>query len=83
MVSLMQDYETRATPEGELARDADLLECLFQAREYQVQGYPDVEDWITNCYAGLQSPSAKRLADACLLTKPSEWWQGLKALANK
>ena len=76
--ALVGEYEERAFPEGELARDADLLECLVQAREYQVQGYADAEDWITGCYAGLKSAAAKTLADACLRVEPREWWQGLK-----
>ena len=79
VVSFMNDYETRKSPEGDMAHDADLLECIFQAREYQVQGYPDVQDWIKNCYAGLRSKAAKSLADSCLHTEPNEWWQGLKA----
>lgn len=78
--SLVREYEGRAIPEGELARDADLLECIVQAREYQVQGYVDAEDWITGCYASLKTKSAKSLADACLRVEPREWWQGLKII---
>ncbi|GCE06118.1 HD domain-containing protein [Dictyobacter aurantiacus] len=78
ILSFFDDYEGRRSPEGILARDADLLECIVQAREYQVQGYPDTQDWITNCYAGLQTDVAKNLAEACLHTEPKEWWQGLK-----
>ncbi len=52
--------------------------ALFRAREYQTQGFGDTEDWIKSCYAGLQSETAKTLADACLQTEPRSWWQGLK-----
>ncbi len=76
--SLFQEYEERLSLEAKLARDADLLECIFQAREYQSQGYPDVQDWITSCYAGLQTETARNLAEACLHTEPKEWWEGLK-----
>ncbi len=78
ILSLFQEYEESASLEGQLARDADLLECIFQAREYQVQGYVDVQDWIDNCYAGLKTDVAKNLAAACLHVEPKEWWQGLK-----
>ena len=76
--ALFDDYEARRSLEGKLAHDADLLECIFQAREYQAQGYVDVEDWITNCRAGLQTDVAKKLAEACLHIEPKDWWQGLK-----
>ncbi|MDQ2906677.1 MAG: HD domain-containing protein [Chloroflexota bacterium] len=75
---LFDDYERKKSLEGQIAHDADLLECIFQAKEYQAQGYNDTEDWITNCYAGLETESAKTLAKACLQTEPKEWWQGLK-----
>jgi len=78
ITALVQQYEERAPIEGRLARDADLLECVLQAREYQTQGFEDAEDWIKSCYAGLQSEAAKTLADACLRTEPKDWWQGLK-----
>jgi putative hydrolase of HD superfamily len=78
VVSFFQDYEERASLEGQLAHDADLLECIFQAREYQTRGYADADDWIEGCYADLKSKSAKDLADACLQVEPREWWKGLK-----
>lgn len=76
--NLFQEYEERSSLEAKLARDADLLDCIFQAREYQSQGYPDTQDWITNCYTGLQTETARNLAEACLHTEPKEWWEGLK-----
>jgi len=78
VISLVHDYEERGTLEGQLAHDADLLECIFQAREYQAQGYADADDWITGCYAGLKTKAAKDLADTCLQVEPREWWKGLK-----
>jgi putative hydrolase of HD superfamily len=78
LLALFHDYEGRESLEGKLARDADLLECILQAREYQKQGHADVQDWITNCVAGLRTDAAKHLAEACLRVEPGSWWQGLK-----
>lgn len=78
ITSLVHEYEERSPLEGKLARDADLLECILQAREYQTQGYTDADDWIKGCYVSLQTETAKDLADACLRVEPREWWQGLK-----
>jgi putative hydrolases of HD superfamily len=83
VIALMQEYEGKTSLEGQIAHDADLLECIFQAREYQAQGHTATQDWITNCYAGLTTQSAKNLAEACLKVEPSEWWQGLKVLTGK
>jgi putative hydrolase of HD superfamily len=78
IASLFHDYEERESLESVIAHDADALECLIQAREYQVQGYAEVQDWIDNCYAALKTASAKKLAEASLHVEPQEWWQGLK-----
>ncbi|HLZ63405.1 MAG TPA: HD domain-containing protein [Ktedonosporobacter sp.] len=80
ITAFFEEYEERLSLEGKLAHDADLLECLIQAREYQQQGYVAVDDWITNCFAGLQTEVAKSVADACLRTEPYGWWQGLKII---
>ena len=80
VLSFFEEFENEVSPEAKLARDADLLECLIQAREYQALGYHDVADWITNAQAALTTELAKRIAAACLKTNPNEWWQGLKAL---
>jgi putative hydrolase of HD superfamily len=66
------------TKESVIARDADHLECLVRAREYQEVGYAEVKDWIANSRKRLRTASAKRLAKACIEVKPQEWWEGLK-----
>ncbi len=78
VLSLMHDYEGGESLEARIAHDADRLECLMQAREYQVQGYADVQDWIDGCRAGLKTESARNLAEASLQVEPNAWWQGLK-----
>jgi putative hydrolase of HD superfamily len=75
---LFSEMEEGASREAKAARDADILECLIQAREYQALGIKDVADWIRNCRAALRTDSAKKIAEACLEMEPSEWWKGLK-----
>ena len=79
VASFFEEFEKEVSPEAKLARDADLLECLIQAREYQALGYQDVADWILNAQTALITESAKAIAAECLRTEPKEWWQGLKA----
>ena len=83
VTSMISEFEQAVSLEAQVARDADLLECLVQAREYQALGYHDVVDWILNAQAALTTESAKKIAAECLMTEPKEWWQGLKALGGK
>lgn len=76
--NLGQEYEQKESLEARLAHDADRLECMIQAREYQVQGYQDVQDWIDGCRAGLRHEVSQQLADACLTIEPKAWWTGQK-----
>lgn len=66
------------TLEHELAKEADVLECLIQALEYQRQGYQDVDVFINSNYDRLKHPAAIELADACLKTPPAAWWKAFK-----
>lgn len=79
IAALVEEYEERSTREGLLAREADLLECIFQAREYQVRGYIEAERWIEECYQTLKTEEAKELARTCATMLPSEWFQSLKS----
>jgi putative hydrolase of HD superfamily len=80
---MISEFEQAVSLEAQVARDADLLECLIQAREYQTLGYRDVADWILNAQAALTTESAKKIAAECLRTEPKDWWQGLKSLEGK
>jgi putative hydrolase of HD superfamily len=79
IMSLFEEFEKEISPEAKVVRDADLLECIVQAREYQALGYGDVIDWIFNAQKALKTDPAKRIAAECINTEPKEWWQGLKA----
>lgn len=79
---LVHEYEGKESLESRVAHDADALECLIQAREYQVQGYGEVQDWIDNSYKALKTESARKLAEASLHVEPQEWWQGLKKIVT-
>lgn len=77
--SALSELEVSASLEARVVHDADLLECLLQAREYQAQGNAAVEDWIQSCLTELTTESAQRLGEQALTMPPSAWWDGLKA----
>jgi len=75
----ISDLKNCKSLEAKVANDADQLECLLQAREYQSQGFC-VLDWITSCNNNLKTDSAKELAKSCLQIEPNDWWDKLKKL---
>jgi putative hydrolases of HD superfamily len=79
LVAVVTEYEDRVSLEATLARDADKLECLLQAREYQAAGYADVPPWIETSAAALRSSTAKRLGELCQQVAPREWWAAAAA----
>jgi putative hydrolases of HD superfamily len=69
----VSEYETGETAEAVCARDADKLECILQAREYQDQGHQNLQPWIDSSLASLHTATAKRLASEALTQNPLEW----------
>lgn len=74
IASLMHEMLKRDSIDSLVARDADKLECLFQAREYQSQGFADVDVFISHIMGSLTTDSAKKIAQTCLRVEPKEWW---------
>ena len=72
------EYEAAETPEARCARDADKLECLLQAREYQEQGHANVQPWIDSSLAALTTTSAKRLAHEAMAQSSLDWLERAK-----
>ena len=67
------EYEAQQTPEARCAKDADKLECLIQAIEYQDAGYARAQGWIDSSRSSLRTDTARRIADAALHTSPLAW----------
>jgi putative hydrolases of HD superfamily len=68
----VSEYEAGETPEAICARDADKLECLLQAREYQDQGHQNLQPWIDSSLASLRTATAKQLASEALVQNSLE-----------
>ncbi|WP_433872194.1 HD domain-containing protein [Saccharopolyspora sp. CA-218241] len=63
-----------ATPESQCSRDADKLEALLQAREYQREGYTQLDEWVRSSAEAMTTATGKALAAAALDVSPGEWW---------
>lgn len=72
------EYEAAETQEARCGRDADKLECLLQAREYQEQGHTNVQPWIESSLAALTTASAKQLAHEAMAQNSLDWLERAK-----
>lgn len=75
---LAGEFEAGETLEGQVARDADKIETLLQAAEYQAQGH-DTAAWRESSIAALRTASAKQLAQAITSADPHDWWAAFAA----
>ena len=72
----VQEYEAGETPEARCARDADKLEMLLQAREYEAQGHRDVRPFIDSALSRLHTTTGRKLAEEALAEPPHGWLAG-------
>jgi putative hydrolase of HD superfamily len=75
------EYEAGETLEARCARDADKLDCLLQAREYQEQGHANVQPWIDTSVAVLATSSAKQIACEAITQNSLSWLERAKQAA--
>ncbi len=70
-----REYDSQTSPESHVARDADILECLVQAKEYHQAGYVGAKKFLTLAPQFLKTPTAKTLWRALKKWDASHWWQ--------
>ena len=73
IAALYSEGAAKDSPEARIAKDADRLECLIQAREYEDRGHHATREWIENAMASLETESAKKIAAECSSADPVDW----------
>ncbi len=68
------EVEAKETPESICARDADKLDCLLRAREYQAAGYQLMQPWVDTMVAAVRTRTGKELAERAQRVSPGSWW---------
>jgi len=74
---LREEHDGQRTPEGRIARDADILECLIQAKEYADLGYKTAEKFFRKAPEHLKTKSAKKLWKSARKWDSGTWWEKL------
>jgi len=75
MTSLRRDYEAQKTKEAIVARDADILECLLQAKEYYDSGYLKARKFFKTAPDHLKTKSAKKCWNQIKNWDSGRWWE--------
>jgi 5'-deoxynucleotidase YfbR-like HD superfamily hydrolase len=75
---LTAEFEAAETIEAKVAKDADKIETLLQAVEYQAQGH-DTGPWQETSIAALRTDAGKQLARAISTADPNTWWSAFAA----
>lgn len=71
------EYRLQKTKESIVARDADILECLIQAKEYKEHGYKEAFRFMKKAPSKLKTKSAKKLWSLAKTMDLNKWWERL------
>jgi putative hydrolase of HD superfamily len=84
IAAVIAEHESAKGPEpsaeARCSRDADKLELLLQAREYQAQGNGLMQPFIESARAALVTATGRALAESACRVDPTAWWE---TFANK
>lgn len=72
-----KDYDAQQSRESLVARDADILECLVQAKEYTDAGHTKARKFFQCAPGFLKTKSAKALWKKVLKWDTSLWWENV------
>jgi putative hydrolase of HD superfamily len=74
---ILNNYDKQASKEALIARDADILECVLQAKEYFDFGHAKTKPFI-NVGSFLKTKSAKSIFKQIPSWDSQNWWLNLK-----
>lgn len=74
---MRREYRRQASKESLIARDADILECLIQAKEYHEHGFKEAVKFTRKAPQHLKTKSARRLWRLARKSNLNEWWERL------
>jgi len=77
LTDLRKDYRKQKSKASVIARDADILECLIQAKEYYEHGFKEAVKFMKKAPSFLKTPSACKLWRLAKATNLNEWWEKL------
>lgn len=70
-------YDSQETPEAIVARDADILECLVQAKEYLDNGHAPAKSFFRKAPEYLKTKTALTLWKSLKEWDSHHWWENV------
>ena len=77
LANLRCEYDAQDSAESIIARDADILECLLQAKEYSDSGYAGARYFFRRAPRFLRSRSARLLWKHMKKWDSNRWWRSV------
>jgi len=77
LTALRDEYDRQETRESQVARDADILECLIQAKEYLDAGYQEAGHFFDRAPEHLETETAQKFWKNISTWDSSSWWQDI------
>ncbi|MBL7085283.1 MAG: HD domain-containing protein [Candidatus Omnitrophica bacterium] len=77
LTDMRKEYKRQRSRESIIARDADILECLIQAKEYREQGFLQADKFMKKAPRFLKTKSARAFWRSAKSTNLNDWWSGL------
>ena len=77
IIKMWNEVEYANTTAGRIAKDAEILEMAFTARELNVRGNKETQSWIDGIRTRVQTKSAKELLEIINKSDPGIWWKKL------
>jgi len=74
---MRREHDSQETKESIIARDADILECLIQAKEYADTGFTAAKKFFKKAPEFLRTKSAKELWENLQSWDSNSWWEKL------
>ncbi len=71
------EYRRQRTAASIIARDADILECLIQAKEYHEHGFKEAFKFMKKAPRSLKTKSARQLWSLAKNMNLNKWWEKL------
>jgi putative hydrolase of HD superfamily len=75
MTALRREYDAQETKASIVARDADILECLLQAKEYYDSGYLKTKKFFKTAPDHLKTKTARRFWKQIQTWDSGRWWE--------
>lgn len=75
MKAFREEYEQQESPESIVARDADILECLIQSKEYYDAGHTTAKKFLQRAPKHLKTQTAKDIWSRIGEWDSSQWWE--------